>query len=335
MSSQSVLMSGVKATGTLHIGNYFGAIQQMVKLARSHESYIMVADLHSLTSVHSAPTLQNLTRELVAAYIALGLDAPNVHIFQQSAVKGHTDLAWIFSCLSTMPYLMRAHAFKDAEAKNNEVSVGTFNYPLLMAADILLYGADIVPVGKDQEQHLEIARDCARKFNLTFGVSTNDIVECVLKEPQAVIPEEVATIVGTDGRKMSKSYGNVLPLFGSTEEVLHACMSVVTDSKGKGEPLDPDTDVLFKLHTLVQTQDALIALRARYTEGTIGYKESKELLAQTITAYFAPMRARYVELLDPANSEIQDVLEKGRAAAQIRADATMHIVRQKTGLQLT
>ena len=189
----------------MHIGNYLGAMRQWVELQKDYESFAFVADLHSLTSVQNGNDLRQMTLDIVLDYLAAGLDPEKVTLYKQSDIPYHTELCWIFNCITTMPYLMRAHAYKDAEARKREINVGTFDYPMLMAADILLYDADIVPVGQDQKQHLEFTRDTAEKFNLTYGET--------FKLPEHYIPEDVATIQGLDGRKMSKAYNNTIPLF--------------------------------------------------------------------------------------------------------------------------
>ena len=226
--SKPVLLTGVKPTGELHIGNYFGALRQLVELQEKYQCYIFIPDYHALTTSHSQrhpEEVRESIKHLALGYLAIGLDPAKIVLFQQSKVHEHTELAWLFNCITTMPYLMRAHAYKDAEAKNKEISVGVFNYPMLMAADILLYDPAVVPVGKDQQQHVEIARDTAQKFNALYG----DIFTI----PEALITEEVATVPGTDGRKMSKSYGNTIPLFASRDELAKAVMSIVTDSSGE------------------------------------------------------------------------------------------------------
>jgi tryptophanyl-tRNA synthetase len=234
VTAKKTLVSGIKSTGTLHIGNYFGAMRQFLTLQDSYDCNIFVADLHSLTTLQNKEEMQNIIKDTVAGYLAIGLNPEKVTLYKQSDVPQVTELAWIFNCITTMPYLMRAHAFKDAEAKNKEINVGVFDYPLLMAADILIEQAHIVPVGADQKQHIEIARDTAQKFNSTFGEA--------FVIPEAFIDETVQTIPGIDGQKMSKSYGNIIPLFADEETLRKAVMSITTDSKGVEEPKDPATD---------------------------------------------------------------------------------------------
>jgi tryptophanyl-tRNA synthetase len=231
-STKKRLFSGMQATGRIHIGNYFGALKQFVDLQDEYECFIFIANIHSLTGLPTKETLLSDTRNLILDYLAAGLDPAKVTIFKQSDVPAHTSLAWIFNNFVTPAYLERAHAFKDAEAKKKEVNVGTFTYPVLMASDILLYSTDVVPVGKDQKQHIEYARDIALKFNNQYGE--------VFKLPTELILEDVGTILGTDGQKMSKSYGNTIPLSATDEEITKAVMSIPTDSRGKDEEKNPD-----------------------------------------------------------------------------------------------
>lgn len=321
---QKTLLSGVKPTGTVHIGNYFGAMRQFVDRQDDYRQFIFIANYHALTSVSDGELLRKLTLDLAMDYLAIGVDPKKTTIFLQSDVPEVTELAWIFNTLTTVPYLSRAHAFKDAEAKNKEVNVGLFDYPILMAADILMYGVDVVPVGLDQKQHIEIARDTAQKFNRTFGET--------FKIPEPIILEEVKTVPGTDGRKMSKSYGNVIGLFASDEEIKKAVMSIPTDSKGVEEPKDPSECKVFALHELFPGDD-LEELRARYKKGGIGYKESKDLLVAKIIAFIAPMRARREEIArDP--EAVLKILKEGGEVARGVAEKAMSDVREKVGLIL-
>src|SRR3990167_9151609 len=302
-TKKPVLVSGVKPTGDLHIGNYFGAMRQFVELTKEglpaqagkYRPFIFVADYHALNSMQDAEEMKQRTREVVMAYIAVGLDPKQVVFFKQSDVPAHTELAVIFDAITTMPYLMRAHAFKDAEAKNKEISVGTFNYPMLMAADILLYDASIVQVGADQKQHIEIARDTAEKFNRVFKTE-------VFKLPEPYIIPDVAVVPGTDGQKMSKSYGNVIPLFASRDELAKCVMSIVTDSSG-GRP-----ENVFAIHKLVKTEAELMSV---YAEHEGNYKALKEMLIEDLDRYLAPMRAKYEELANDPGL-IEEVLIKGK-----------------------
>lgn len=320
------MVSGVKPSGRLHIGNYFGAIRQFVELSNTHDSYVFLADLHALNSVQNKTEMADNIVNAAIDYVALGLDPKKVTLFLQSQVPAHTELAWIFNTLTTMPYLMRAHAFKDAEAKNKEISVGVFDYPLLMAADILLYSPDVVPVGNDQKQHVEIARDTAEKFNHTFGAQ-------VFKLPKEHIIADVGTVPGTDGRKMSKSYNNTIGIFDEDEEIKAAVMKIPTDSKGVNDPKDPETDNVFALHKLFATPDELAALRARYTGGHIGYKESKELLIASISRFVAPLREKRKEIAKSPR-KILKMLKKGSKAANKISQEKLAQVKEVIGVKV-
>lgn len=325
LETQKILVTGIKPTGTPHIGNYFGMMKQTAELScmEEYRSLIFIADLHALTTLHDSHALSVNIKSIVLDYLAIGIDPDKTTIFLQSDIPEIAELCWIFNCITTMPYLMRAHAFKDAEAKNKDINVGTFDYPLLMAADILIQNADVVPVGQDQKQHVEIARDTAEKFNLTFGET--------FKPPTPIILEEVKTIHGTDGRKMSKSYGNTISLFATDEEIRKAVMSIPTDSKGIDEPKDIKTDNVFALHKLFASGDELGGIEKRYREGNIGYKESKDILIGNISRFAAPLRERRKEF-EAHDGLAKEILRNGGKIAEERARAKMHEVRGKIGL---
>lgn len=314
MSTQKILLSGVKPTGRPHIGNYFGAMKQFVDFQDSHEAFVFIANYHAMTGKVSAEELRKNTLDIALDYLAIGLDPEKTTLFLQSDVPQVTELCWIFNCITTMPYLMRAHAFKDAEAKNKEINVGTFDYPVLMAADILIADADAVPVGRDQKQHVEYARDIAEKFNATFGE--------VFKLPKDMILSGVETVPGTDGQKMSKSYGNTIPLFASDEEIKKAVMSIVTDSSA-GVPTN-----VYNIHKLIRDKASLDAL---YEEKKGKYKDLKEALMSDLIAFITPLRERR-EALAKNPAHVLDILKKGGEKARTRAEAKMKIVREKTGL---
>ncbi len=317
MNTESVLVSGVKPTGDLHIGNYFGAMRQFVDLIKTgkYNPFIFVADYHALNSVQDAEEMRTRTRELVMAYIAIGLDPKEVVFFKQSDVPAHTELCWIFDTITTMPYLMRAHAYKDAEAKNKEINVGTFNYPVLMSADILLYDADIVPVGADQKQHIEYARDIAGKFNRVYKTD-------IFKYPEPYIIPDIATVLGTDGQKMSKSYGNVIPLFASHDELVKCVMGIVTNSSD-GRP-----ENVYAIHKLVRSEKELEKI---YSNNEGNYKRLKEILIDDLEKYFAPIRAKYKDLLKNPDV-VDDILEKGGNEARAISEAKMEQVRSVIGV---
>lgn len=317
MADKKVLLSGVKPTGRPHIGNYFGAMKQFVELQNDYEAHIFIADLHALTSVQNRGELEANTIGVLLDYMAIGLDPKNVTLYKQSDVPQVAELTWIFNCLTTMPYLMRAHAFKDAEAKNKEISVGVFDYPLLMAGDILLPSADIVPVGQDQKQHVEIARDTAEKFNRVFGTE-------VFRLPEAMIMEDMAVVPGTDGQKMSKSYGNTIPLFGTDEEIEKAVMSIVT---GSGDELPTN---VYAIHSLLRNKNDLEII---YAENKGQYKKLKELLIEDLKTLIRPMREKR-QALEEDKEAVLEVLKAGGKVARERAEEKMEEVRKAVGLKL-
>lgn len=315
--SKKILLSGVKPTGSAHIGNYFGAMKQFVDLQNSgdYECHLFLADYHALNLIQDREQMKKLTYELALDYLAIGLDPKKSTIFKQSDISAHTELAWIFDTIVTMPYLMRAHAYKDAEAKNKEINVGTFNYPVLMAADILLYDTDVVPVGQDQKQHVEYARDIALKFNHIFKDET-------FKLPEPLILESVATVPGIDGKKMSKSYNNTIPLFATREEITKAVMGIVTDSGG-----DVPTNV-YNIHKLFKTEAELKPL---YDANKGKYKALKEALIEDIDAFIKPMRERRAELAHDEKT-VMKILEEGAEQAKKMADKKLETVKKAIGV---
>ncbi len=317
---KKILLSGIQPTGELHLGNYFGAIKQFVDMQDSHEEYICVVDLHALTTVQNAAELRKNIFHVAAAYIACGLDPEKTVIFQQSVIGGELcELTWMFNCITTMPYLERAVAYKDKVANGKEATVGLFDYPMLMAADILMQDPDIVPVGADQKQHLEFARDTAEKFNRVWGSEEAPL----FKMPEPVILESTGVVPGIDGRKMSKSYGNTIPLFASDEQIDKLVMSIVTDSSGER----PEN--VYAMHKLFKTEAELAPL---YEENTGKYKVLKEALAADIKAYVAPMRAKYLELA--AHPEIvEQALREGGEKAKRRAAQKMEAISKAVGLK--
>lgn len=319
------LLSGVKPTGSPHIGNYFGAMRQFVELQGEYDSFIMIADYHALNLVKNRKEMQENILNIALDYLAIGLDPEKVTIFKQSDISAHTELAWIFDTITTIPYLMRAHAYKDAEAKNKEINVGTFNYPMLMAADILLYDTNLVPVGQDQKQHVEYARDTAQKFNSLFGET--------FSLPEALIMKDVAIVPGIDGQKMSKSYKNTIPLFGTDEEIKKAVMKIVTDSKNPEESKDPETCNIFTLHKLFLNDNDLKVLRDRYIKGGLGYKESKEMLLKEIIDFIGPMRKKREMYAKDLNS-VRKIIADGAKKARVIVDEKMNIIRDRIGVKI-
>lgn len=314
--AQKTLLSGIKPTGRAHIANYFGAMKQFLEMQEHYSCFFMVADYHALNFIQDAKVMRENILGLALDYLAIGLDPKKCVIFKQSDVVEHAELAWIFDTITTMPYLERSHAYKDAQAKGKEVSVGTFNYPMLMAADILLYGPDVVPVGQDQKQHVECARDTAEKFNRIFGD--------VFKLPEAKILPEVAVIPGTDGRKMSKSYNNTIELFATDAEIEKAVMGIVTDSSG-GVPKN-----VYEIHKLFRSESDLAKL---YGEKSGKYKELKETLIADIKKFIGPLRQKR-EHLAKEPDYVLEVLKSGGKKAQNIAEAKMQVVREKIGVKL-
>lgn len=319
---KKILLSGIKPTGRPHIGNYFGAMKQFVDLQDEYDVRVFVANYHAFTTAQYPQKLRADTLDIAIDYLAIGLDPQKSLIFLQSDVPEVTELMWIFDCLTTMPYLQRAHAYKDAQAKGEEVNVGTFNYPMLMAADILMQNADVVPVGADQKQHLEFTRDTAEKFNRMFGET--------FKLPEAVIGEAVAVVPGVDGRKMSKSYGNTIPLFAEDDEIKKAVMSIVTDSKAPDEPKDPGLDNIFALHKFFSKED-LADIEKRYRAGGMGYKESKEILIENMSSFIAPLREKRKDVASDTQAVLKIIKNSGNIARST-AKAKMMEVREKIGL---
>lgn len=314
MSNKKILVSGMQPSGALHIGNYFGALKQWIDLQDKYECRFFVANLHAMTTVDDPKKLSESTRNLVLDYLGAGLNPEKVTLFLQSDISHVAELAWIFECLVTVPYLSRAHAFKDAEVKKKDVNVGTFNYPILMAADILVHDANLVPVGSDQKQHVEIAGDVADKFNNAYGET--------FVRPAPLIIEGVGTVIGTDGQKMSKSYGNTIPLFATDDEIEKAVMSIVTDS-GTNIPKN-----VYELHKLFKPESEL---RKLYGEKKGRYKDLKEELIKDIRAVIGPMRERRAEW-EKKNGEVDKIIKEGGERMRKVVHEKMINVRNKVGL---
>jgi tryptophanyl-tRNA synthetase len=321
-TEKKISLSGVKPTGRPHIGNYFGAMKQFVELQETHENYIFVANYHALIGVQDAKTLAQDTRDVIIDYLAIGIDPEKTTLFIQSDIPEVTELAWIFNTLVTVPYLQRAHAYKDAVAKGKEATVGLFDYPVLMAADILLPNADVVPVGADQKQHVEYARDIAQKFNLTFGET--------FTVPEPLILKEQGIILGTDGQKMSKSYNNTIPLFATRDEITKAVMSIPTDSAAVADPKDPEKDFVFQFHKLF-AGEKLAEIRTGYEKGGLAYSKSKKMLIEEIDAFCAPLREKREKIASDTKL-VDRVIAEGRNKIRPHATALMQEVRKKVGI---
>ena len=308
------LLTGLQPSGALHIGNYFGALKPFADMYGEYESYLMVADYHALTTLKNPEELRKNILDIVRDYVAAGIDPKKLVIFQQSQVPEHTELTWVLNTLVTMSFLELAHAYKDKEARGLETNVGLFDYPILMASDILLYDTDIVPVGQDQRQHLEYTRDIAGKFNNAYGET--------FKLPTAQILENVAIVPGTDGKKMSKSYRNTIPLFGTKAELVKSIMSIVTDSKGD----QPEN--VYAIHKLFRSESDLAPL---YDANKGGYKALKDALIADIEAIVGPMREKRASISD---EEVRRILKEGSEKARETASVKMKEVREKIGVSL-
>ncbi|MFP4539424.1 MAG: tryptophan--tRNA ligase [Candidatus Paceibacterota bacterium] len=321
--TKPILISGMKPTGRIHLGNYLGAIKQVIDLKDKYDTTFFIADLHALTSVHNSKDLRQNTRQLALDCLGAGIDTETMGFYKQSDLPEVTELCWIFNCLLNVSYLMRAHAYKDAVAKGEEANAGLFSYPVLMAADILIHKSKVVPVGEDQRQHLEYARDLADKFNKTY--------KKVFPLPKGIIPESVGIIPGTDGRKMSKSYNNTISLFAEREEIKKEVMKIPTDSKSIEEAKDPDTCNVFRIYSLVAPKKDTQVLRKRYTEGGVGYKEAKDILIDALDEYLRPFRERRKKYeKDP--EKLEKALGKGSKKARANTLKTMEEVRRAVGI---
>jgi tryptophanyl-tRNA synthetase len=318
------ILSGIQPSGVLHIGNYFGMMRQAIALQEEGEAFYFIAEYHALTSVRDPKVLRENSRRVALDFLACGLDPERAALFRQSDVPQVTELAWILSTVAPMGLLERAHSYKDKLARGLASTVGLFNYPVLMAADILIYDSDIVPVGKDQKQHIEITRDLAVKINETFGK--------VFKVPEPRINARTEVVPGTDGQKMSKSYGNNIDIFGDEKETRKRVMSIVTDSTPVEAPKDPARSTIFQLYSLVSSKDEIAGMRERFEKGGTGYGDFKKELFEKLWDYFAPMRKRREEIL--ADKPYTDnVLARGAKRANEIADRVMQRVRAAVGLR--
>ena len=324
------ILSGIQPSGTLHIGNYFGMMKPAIALQAEGEALYFIADYHALTSVRDPAILRENIRRVAIDFLACGLDPERATLFRHSDVPQVTELAWILSTVAPMGLLERAHSYKDKLARGLSATVGLFSYPVLMAADILIYDSDVVPVGKDQKQHIEMTRDLAVKMNETFGQQEQD--GQVFKLPEARIQAATQTVPGIDGQKMSKSYGNNIDIFGDEKEMRKRIMSIVTDSTPVEAPKEPTESTIFKLYSLVSSKDEIAAMREQFLKGGTGYGDFKKQLFEKLWEYFAPMRKRREEILAD-KSYIDDVLEKGATRANEIADQVMKRVREAVGLR--
>ncbi|HXB96494.1 MAG TPA: tryptophan--tRNA ligase, partial [bacterium] len=327
-----ISLTGIKPTGTPHLGNYLGSIQPALELAKDYLSVYFIADWHALTTVKDGQELRPLIHKLTATWLACGLDPQKTVFFQQSRVPEVAELNWYLACFSAKGLLNRAHAYKalvdENKAKGEDpdagINAGVYTYPVLMAADILLFGSDVVPVGQDQKQHVEIARDLAESVNRQLGK--------VFNVPEPLISDQVKTIPGLDGRKMSKSYDNVIPFLAPPAEMKKAVMRIVTDSKRPEEPKDPDTCNVFNIFKHFAEPARVAQRRQDYAAGGVGYGEMKEELIAALEARFGAARSQYEELLkNPAG--LDKILEDGAARARQLAGDRMEKLRKKLGLR--
>ena len=319
MSKAKRMLTGLQPSGTLHIGNYFGAVKPYLDLVNDPnneglECFFMVADYHALTTVRDPERLRTATREIVRDYLAFGVDPQKVVLFRQSSNPDHMELAWIFNCLVSVPFLQQAHAYKDKVAKGLEANAGLFTYPMLMAADIVLYDTDTVPVGEDQRQHIEYTREAVSKFNKAYGG--------ILKSPKEHILPSVGVVPGLDGQKMSKSYGNTIPMFSSKDELAALVKKIVTDSSGER----PEN--VYRLHSLIRPENEIELM---YKEHKGQYKILKDMLTDDLDAFMKPLREARASISD---TQIDAVLEEGKSRACEVSAAVMVRVRKAIGITI-
>ncbi len=318
------ILSGLQPTGRLHIGNYFGMMKPALALQHEGEAYYFIADYHSLTVIQNAAELRDNVINLAIDFLACGLDPEKAVFFRQSDVPEHTELAWILSCVCPMPMLENCHSYKDKAARGIIPSAGLFTYPVLMAADILIYDSDIVPVGKDQKQHVEVCRDLAVKLNLAFG-------EGLLKVPQSRIREETAVVPGLDGQKMSKSYGNTIGLFEDEKALKKKIMGIPTDSTPVESPKSTENSAILSLYRLFASDAEYKVMVGDFQKGGIGYGDFKKRLLEKTWSFFAEAREKREKIVADKNY-VNDVLQAGAAKARAVARKTMDRVRAAVGL---
>ena len=318
------ILTGIQSTGTPHLGNILGAIRPAISMAAAPEndSYLFIADMHSLTQIKEGAVLRENTYATAAAWLAFGLDIEKTVFYRQSDVPQVTELSWYLSCFFPYQRLTLAHSFKDKADRLEDVNAGLFTYPMLMAADILLYDADIVPVGKDQLQHLEMTRDVAARFHAQMGET--------FVIPEARVQEETMYIPGTDGQKMSKSKGNLIDIFLPDKKLRKQIMGIVTDSTPLEEPKDPDGDTVFALYSMLASQEQVAEMRKNYLGGNYGYGHAKQALYECILDTFAEPRERFHYYMDHRD-EIDEALQKGARKAHKVADEVLARVRTKVG----
>jgi tryptophanyl-tRNA synthetase len=318
------ILTGIQSSGKPHLGNLLGAIIPAIKLSQhpGNDSFFFIADLHSLTTIKDSAVRASNVQAVAAAWLAFGFDTEKNYLYRQSRIPEVCELAWYLNCFTPFPMLANAHSFKDKSEKLADVNAGLFTYPVLMTADIILYDANVVPVGKDQRQHVEIARDIATIFNNQYGET--------FVVPESKIEEQVMTIPGTDGQKMSKSYGNILDIFLPEKELRKQVMSIVTDSTPMEEPKNPDKDTVYAIYSLLGTPEQTAALRSKYVAGNFGYGHAKQELFELIMTKYAKEREAFTFYM--SNEEALDKkLQQGEAKARIIAHEVLGRVRKKLG----
>src|SRR5436309_14437397 len=318
------ILSGIQPSGALHVGNYFGMMEPAVALQAEGEALYFIADYHALTSLRDPEALRENSRRVALDFLACGLDPNRATLFRHSDVPQVTELAWILSTIAPVGLLERAHSYKDKLARGLAPTVGLFSYPVLMAADILIYDSDVVPVGKDQKQHIEMTRDLAGKMNEQFGQ--------IFKLPEPRINPETQVVPGLDGQKMSKSYGNNIDIFGEEKETRKRVMSIVTDSTPVEAPKDATKSTIFQLYSLFASKNEIESMRERFKKGGTGYGDFKKELFEKLWEYFSPMRKRRKEILAD-KLYIDNVLVRGAKRANEIADDVMSRVRAAVGLR--
>ena len=329
---KKIALTGIKPTGILHIGNYFGAIKPALELAKSYDARYFIADYHALNTIKDPAALSANIREVAAGWLAGGLDPEKVVVYRQSSIPETFELTTILMAFTSKGLMNRAHAYKAAVQDNTEkggdpdagVNMGLFTYPVLMAADILLFDSDVVPVGKDQVQHVEMAQDIAGALNFNYKKE-------LLTVPQALVRESVAVVPGLDGRKMSKSYGNTIPLFTPEKQLRKLIMRIVTNSQGVDEPKYPDSSQIYLLYKLFATAEEQIALAKRYREGGMGWGEAKEELFRVVNRELSPLRERFDAIMAD-KPRLDAILESGAQRARPIAAATVNRLRKATGI---
>ena len=317
------IISGIQPSGNLHIGNYFGMMRPCLELQDQGEMYLFIADYHALTQVPDPTSLNERITNVAIDFLACGLDPEKTVFFRHSDISEVTELAWIIGCVTPFGLIERCHSYKDKVGRGIVPNFGLFSYPVLMAADILLYKADLVPVGKDQKQHLEVTRDIALRFNNQYGD--------LLVIPKELTRQEVALVPGIDGQKMSKSYDNTIEIFGNEKLLRKKIMKIVTDSTPVDEPKNPDRCNVFALYKLVANKDEIRQLRERYMEGGMGYGHAKQDLFEKFWEFFRPMRKLRDELANNPD-HIQKILERGSEQAKSVASENLREIKNAVGL---